>query len=74
MKAIKHALGERWYSWENARQAAMEDEEVDLYADMEKGEAAYVPKEIGFEEEPVVQVDSSYPPPPVSSGRGEARV
>ena len=44
-KAIKICLTERWYSWEEARIAAMEDEEVDLYADTEKGEPAYIPKE-----------------------------
>lgn len=31
MNAIKHTLTERWYTWENARVAAMEDGEVDLY-------------------------------------------
>jgi large subunit ribosomal protein L47 len=49
MKAIKHTLTERWYAWENARSAAMEDEEVDLYADPEKGEKAYLPKGEGEE-------------------------
>lgn len=44
-KAIKLCLTERWYSWEEARIAAMEDEEVDLYADTEKGQPAYIPKE-----------------------------
>lgn len=44
MKAIKHTLTERWYAWENARVAAMEDEEVNLYADLEKGEPAYIPR------------------------------
>lgn len=44
-KAIKICLTERWYSWEEARIAAMEDEEVDLYADTENGQSAYIPKE-----------------------------
>jgi hypothetical protein len=30
-KAIKVCLTERWYSWEEARVAAMEDEEINLY-------------------------------------------
>lgn len=30
MKAIRHTLIERWYAWENARQAALDDPEVDL--------------------------------------------
>jgi len=42
MKSIKHVLTERWYAWENARVAAMEDDEVDLYADPAKGEKAYL--------------------------------
>lgn len=45
MNSIKHALTERWYAWENARFSAMEDEEVDLYADPDKGEQAYLPKQ-----------------------------
>ena len=36
-------LTERWYAWENARVAAMEDEEIDLYADPEQGGQAYLP-------------------------------
>jgi hypothetical protein len=44
-QAIKICLTERWYSWEEARIAAMEDEEVDLYADTENGQSAYIPKE-----------------------------
>lgn len=44
-KNIKICLTQRWYSWEEARVAAMEDEEVDLYADPDKGESAYLPKE-----------------------------
>lgn len=30
MKAVRHTLIERWYSWENARQVALDDPEVDL--------------------------------------------
>ncbi|KAI7680449.1 hypothetical protein KC353_g22068, partial [Hortaea werneckii] len=30
---------------ENARVEGMEDEEVDLYADLEKGERAYLPRQ-----------------------------
>lgn len=43
-KAIKICLTERWYSWEEARVAAMEDEEIDLFADTEFGQPAYLPK------------------------------
>jgi large subunit ribosomal protein L47 len=45
-KNIKICLTERWYSWEEARVAAMEDEEVDLYANPDKGQSAYLPKEL----------------------------
>ncbi|KAF2835241.1 MRP-L47-domain-containing protein [Patellaria atrata CBS 101060] len=31
-KAIKHALTERWYAWEDARKLARNDEEIDLFA------------------------------------------
>lgn len=44
MKAIKHTLTERWYAWDNARNAAMEDDEINMYADLDNGEAAYIPK------------------------------
>ncbi|KAM0718413.1 hypothetical protein Q7P37_005483 [Cladosporium fusiforme] len=44
-KNIKICLTQRWYSWEEARVAAMEDEEIDLYADADKGQSAYLPKE-----------------------------
>ena len=43
-KAIKHVLTERWYAWDNARYAAMEDSEVNLYADPDRGEIAYTPQ------------------------------
>lgn len=40
MRAIKHALTERWYAWEDARRVAQDDEEVNL-----SGEGpAYVPR------------------------------
>lgn len=85
MKRIKHTLTERWYMWENARQAAMEDEEVDLYADSEKGQLAYVPREVEVDDEVSVagqdqqSVESGprkgWPVLPKSSpGGGEARV
>lgn len=44
MKAIKHTLTERWYTWENARMEAMQDDEINMYADLDKGEAAYLIK------------------------------
>lgn len=44
-KNIKICLTERWYSWEDARVAAMEDGEVNLYAQQDKGEPAYTPME-----------------------------
>ena len=43
MKAVRATLLERWYSWENARSAAMDDKEVNLYADPSKGEPVYKP-------------------------------
>ena len=43
MKAIKHTLTERWYAWDNARYAAMEDEEVNLYAAGTDEDPAYIP-------------------------------
>jgi len=42
-KAIRHVLTERWYAWDNARWAAMEDPEVNLSANPELGEKAYTP-------------------------------
>lgn len=44
MKAVKHALTERWYAWENARNAAMEDDEINMYADLDNNEPAYIPR------------------------------
>jgi hypothetical protein len=32
MKAIRHTLIERWYAFESARQNAMTDPQIDLYA------------------------------------------
>ncbi|SMR53238.1 unnamed protein product [Zymoseptoria tritici ST99CH_1E4] len=43
MRAIRAVLIERWYAWENARVEAMNDPEVNLAADLEAGEAAYLP-------------------------------
>lgn len=42
MKAIKHTLTERWYAFENARNAAMEDPSVNLYADLHSGQTGLV--------------------------------
>ena len=67
MASIKHTLTERWYAWENARQVAMEDEEVNLYADSDRGEQAYLPKEPELDDFATgdsPRVDSTYPPPP----------
>lgn len=33
MKAIKHTLTERYYTWEDAAQVAQEDPEIDLQAE-----------------------------------------
>ena len=30
MQAIKHALTERWYAWEDARKVAMSDNTVEM--------------------------------------------
>lgn len=49
MKAIKHTLTERWYTWDMARSEAMLDEEVNMYADVDKGEIAYLRKGDDFE-------------------------
>ncbi|CZT19491.1 related to 54S ribosomal protein L4, mitochondrial [Ramularia collo-cygni] len=45
MKAIKHTLTERWYTWDSARSEAMLDEEINMYADVDNGEIAYLRKE-----------------------------
>ena len=79
MKAIRHSLTERWYAWENARQAAMEDQEVNLYANADKGQSAYQPREPELDSLPASDAETSgkiphIPPPPVATGRGEARV
>lgn len=39
MQRIRFVLTERWYAWEDARWAAMEDPSIDMYA--EDGENAY---------------------------------
>ena len=49
-KAIKHVLTERWYAWDNARYAAMDDPEVNLYAAGTNDDPAYIPN---ANEEPV---------------------
>ncbi|KAK5167126.1 54S ribosomal protein L4 mitochondrial [Saxophila tyrrhenica] len=43
MRSIKFVLTERWYAWENARNVAMQDDEVNLYANPDEGERAYLP-------------------------------
>lgn len=49
MKAIKHTLTERWYTWDNARNEAMLDEEVNMYADLDNGEVAYLRRDDDLE-------------------------
>jgi large subunit ribosomal protein L47 len=49
MKSIKHTLTERWYTWDNARNEAMLDEEINMYADVDNGEIAYLRKDDDFE-------------------------
>lgn len=44
MRAIKHVLTERWYAWDNARNVAMDDPEVNL--EPEDGEESYTPSPI----------------------------
>lgn len=48
MKAIKHTLTERWYTWDGARHEAMLDEEINMYADIDNGEVAYLRKDDDF--------------------------
>ena len=43
-KAIKTALTERWYAWEDARLVAERDPEVDLHTNLET--PAYKPKDL----------------------------
>ena len=82
MRSIRQALTERWYTWENARVAAMEDEEINLYADPEKGEQAYRPGGDQRQDEgDLVVTDQSQsdelsmpPPPDHSRAGGEARI
>ncbi|KAK4499644.1 hypothetical protein PRZ48_010162 [Zasmidium cellare] len=75
MKAIKHTLTERWYAWDNARNAAMEDDEINMYADLDNGEAAYIPK--AEEEQNLAEstpaVDSTLPPPSNQPPQQETR-
>ncbi|KAK3704795.1 54S ribosomal protein L4 mitochondrial [Vermiconidia calcicola] len=75
--AIREVLTQRFYAWENARVAAMDDEEVNLYADPEKGEQAYVPREEPEQSEAEANEGTSLysPPPPQGMSRGpEARI
>ncbi|KXS99598.1 hypothetical protein AC578_2228 [Pseudocercospora eumusae] len=62
MKNIKYVLTERWYSWENARVAAMQDPEINMYADLDAGEAAYLPSKDSFEPEPQASADAEAQP------------
>lgn len=41
MKSIKHALTERYYTWEDAAQAAQSDPEINLQA--QEGQDVYTP-------------------------------
>lgn len=43
MRGIKHVLTERYYAWQNARALAVDDEEVDFYANTQNGETFYKP-------------------------------
>ncbi|MCJ1370600.1 54S ribosomal protein L4 mitochondrial [Loxospora ochrophaea] len=66
-RAIKHALTERYYAWEDARQVARKDREVNL--NPKPGEPAYTPEvfdEEFFEEEQADKQKVS-----VGQGRGE---
>lgn len=74
MSAIKTVLTERWYAWENARVEAMEDPEVDLYADPEQGQSAYRPKEEPDLEEETETESASLLPPETPIRPNEARV
>lgn len=49
MKAIKHTLTERWYAWDNARVEAMNDDEINMYADLDNGEPAFLPRNDEYE-------------------------
>ncbi|KAL8868060.1 MAG: hypothetical protein Q9174_005246, partial [Haloplaca sp. 1 TL-2023] len=60
-KAIKHALTERYYAFEEARRVAVADPEVDLNA--EPGTQAYTP---------IYSDDSALEPEYRSSGGGQA--
>ncbi|KAK0268155.1 54S ribosomal protein L4 mitochondrial [Friedmanniomyces endolithicus] len=81
MWATRFVLTERWYSYENARVDGMDDEEVDLYADLERGERAYLPRDEaeetllpGGEGGESTEGTVSYVPPDVTRSPGEARV
>ncbi|KAK5138422.1 hypothetical protein LTR08_000008 [Meristemomyces frigidus] len=79
MKSVKHCLTERWYTWENARVAGMEDVEVDLTADLDRGEKAFLPREDGqvpveLGSEDDRRTDSGLPPPVNATAPNDARV
>ncbi|KAF2217870.1 hypothetical protein CERZMDRAFT_104345 [Cercospora zeae-maydis SCOH1-5] len=73
MKCIKRVLTTRWYAWENAREAAMQDEEINMYADLDAGELAYLPKEEEHSEENSDALSQAELPPPDGSSRPEVR-
>jgi hypothetical protein len=85
MKCIKFVLTERWYTWENARKEAMEDDEVNLQPDASKGEKAYIhgpdPVQVVTEEavedgvpEAASEQSPHQPPPDASRLGSEARI
>ncbi|KAM3419847.1 hypothetical protein BST61_g3176 [Cercospora zeina] len=73
MKNIKLVLTQRWYTWENAREAAMEDEEINMYADLDAGELAYLPKEEEYSEESSDDPTQASLPPPDAPSSPEVR-
>ncbi|PIA92510.1 54S ribosomal protein L4, mitochondrial [Cercospora beticola] len=73
MKRIKQVLTERWYTWENARQDAMQDEEINMYADLDAGEPAYLPKEEAQGEGISDALSQATLPPPGEASRPEVR-
>lgn len=80
MKAIKHTLTERWYAWDNARVEAMNDDEINMYADLDNGEPAFLPRNDEYEDAPISQQqsarpqDSTLPPPANPQPSSEARI
>jgi large subunit ribosomal protein L47 len=50
MKAIKHALTERYYAWEDARILAEDDPEIEMSSETNPNVYAYTPREYLEEE------------------------